>query len=57
MLLIKTKRNQTTRNQPKLETLLKENDENKLEQKKQMKRKHPSMHGPSAIDWVELLTN
>ena len=33
MLLIKTKRNQTTRNQPKLQTLLKSNDEIKTEQK------------------------
>lgn len=34
MLLIKTKRNQTTRNQPELETLLKENSEIKTKQKK-----------------------
>lgn len=33
MLLIRTKRNQATRNQPKLQTLLKENDEIKTEQK------------------------
>ena len=33
MVLIRTKRNQTTRNQPKLQTLLKENDEIKTEQK------------------------
>ena len=33
MLLIKTKRNQTIRNQPKLETLLKANSEIKTEQK------------------------
>ena len=37
MLLIKTKRNQTTRNQPMLQTLLKANDEIKTEQKEENK--------------------
>lgn len=37
MLLIKTKINKTTRNQPKLQTLLKENDESKTEQKEENK--------------------
>ena len=37
MLLIKTKRNQTTINQPKLQTLLKANHEIKTEQKQENK--------------------
>ena len=56
MLLIITKRNQSTRNQPKLQTLLKANDEIRTKQTKQMKRKPPLAQGPSATDWVELLT-